>query len=148
MKINRKIIIITISALVSGFLLGWLIFGGSGRKTTDEHQHDTELAGEMIWTCSMHPQIRQNEPGDCPICGMDLIPLVVDEDENTDPRAIRMSSVAMQLADITTALAGTMEPVKTVRLNGKIKPDERLVFSQSSHIPGRIEKLMVNFTGE
>ena len=148
MKINRKIIIITISALVSGFLLGWLIFGGSGRKTTDEHQHDTELAGEMIWTCSMHPQIRQNEPGDCPICGMDLIPLVVDEDENIDPRAIRMSSVAMQLADINTAFAGTMEPVKTVRLNGKIKPDERLVFSQSSHIPGRIEKLAVNFTGE
>ena len=35
-----------------------------------------------------------------------------------------------------------------MRLNGKVKADERSVYSQSSHIPGRIEKLMVNFTGE
>ncbi|MDD3300922.1 MAG: efflux RND transporter periplasmic adaptor subunit, partial [Bacteroidales bacterium] len=34
------------------------------------------------------------------------------------------------------------------RLNGKIEEDERLVFSQSSHVPGRIENLMVNFTGD
>ncbi|MBW6500342.1 MAG: efflux RND transporter periplasmic adaptor subunit [Bacteroidales bacterium] len=148
MKINRKLIIITTAAVLSGFLLGWLIFGGSGRKATDEHQHETEIAGEMIWTCSMHPQIRQNEPGDCPICGMDLIPLVADKDEDLDPEAIRMSSVAMQLANISTAVAGSMDPVKSVRLTGKIQPDERLVFSQSSHIPGRIEKLTVNFTGE
>jgi membrane fusion protein, copper/silver efflux system len=41
-----------------------------------------------------------------------------------------------------------MNPVKQVRLNGKVQSDERLVYSQSSHIPGRIEKLLVNFTGE
>ncbi len=62
--------------------------------------------------------------------------------------AVSMSPTAMQLADIRTATVGTMDPVKTVRLNGKVQEDERLVFSQSSHIPGRIEKLMVNFTGE
>jgi Cu(I)/Ag(I) efflux system membrane fusion protein len=54
----------------------------------------------------------------------------------------------MQLADIRTATVGTMDPVKTVRLNGKVQEDERLVSSQSSHIPGRIERLNVNFTGE
>jgi Cu(I)/Ag(I) efflux system membrane fusion protein len=59
-----------------------------------------------------------------------------------------MSPTAMQLADIRTATVGTMDPVKTVRLNGKVQEDERLVSSQSSHIPGRIERLNVNFTGE
>lgn len=114
----------------------------------DEHQHTTEIAGETVWTCSMHPQIRQSEPGDCPICGMDLIPLEDDQDEVLDPMAVSMSPTAMQLADIRTATVGTMDPVKTVRLNGKVQEDERLVSSQSSHIPGRIERLNVNFTGE
>ena len=40
---------------------------------SDTHDHSGETA-EQMWTCSMHPQIMQPEPGDCPICGMDLIP--------------------------------------------------------------------------
>ncbi len=143
---DKKTIIIVISALVAGLILGWLIFGGSGNES-DENRHDTEMEEETTWTCSMHPQIRQNEPGDCPICGMELIP--VDEDENEmDPNAIRMSETAMQLAGVHTAAVGKTKPLKSVRLNGKVKADERLVHSQSTHIPGRIEKLMVNYTGE
>lgn len=135
--------------LVTGLLMGWLIFGGSsGQKMEEDHQHTNEIAGETIWTCSMHPQIRQNEPGDCPICGMDLIPLENDDNQELDPMAISMSPTAMQLASVSTAIVGTTAPVKSVRLNGKIQEDERLVFSQTSHIPGRIEQLKVNFTGE
>jgi Cu(I)/Ag(I) efflux system membrane fusion protein len=145
---NKKIIITAIVTLVIGLLLGWLIFGGSEAEPTAEHLHDTEVAEETIWTCSMHPQIRQTEPGDCPICGMDLIPLVNEENEGLDPNVIKMSPTAMQLANIQTAVIGHMEPVKKVRMNGKVQSDERLVYSQSSHIPGRIEQLMVNFTGE
>ncbi len=149
MNANKKIIIIALSTLAIGLLLGWLIFGGSSEtKMDDEHQYTTEMAGETVWTCSMHPQIRQGEPGDCPICGMDLIPLDNDDGEELDPMAVSMSPTAMQLADIRTATVGTMDPVKTVRLNGKVQEDERLVSSQSSHIPGRIERLNVNFTGE
>jgi len=129
--------------------LGWLIFGGTGDKAKDEHQVENQEVGkETIWTCSMHPQIRQNEPGQCPICGMDLIPLEDDHNDDIDPMAISMSATAVQLANIQTAVVGSMDQVKQVRLNGKIQEDERLVFSQSSHVPGRIEKLMVNFTGE
>ena len=145
---NKKIIITAIVTLVVGLLLGWLIFGSWEAENADEHLHDTELAEETIWTCSMHPQIRQPEPGDCPICGMDLIPLVNEEDEGLDPNAIRMSPTAMQLANIQTAVVGYMDPVKRVRMNGKVQSDERMVYSQSSHIPGRIEDLMVNFTGD
>jgi Cu(I)/Ag(I) efflux system membrane fusion protein len=149
MNTNKKIIIIALSTLVLGIVLGWLIFGGSSEtKMEEEHQHTTEIAGESVWTCSMHPQIRQSEPGDCPICGMDLIPLDNDGGEELDPMAVSMSTTAMQLANVSTAIVGTLDPIKSVRLNGKVQEDERLVFSQSSHIPGRIEKLMVNFTGE
>lgn len=149
MRTDRRTIIIVISTLIIGLLLGWLIFGGVGNNNTSEnlaeHSHVDE---ETIWTCSMHPQIRQNEPGACPICGMDLIPLEDEQNEGIDPNAISMSATAMQLANVQTAVVGTMNQAKEVRLNGKIQEDERLVFSQSSHVPGRIENLKVNFTGD
>ena len=149
MKTDRKTIIIVLSTLIIGLLLGWLIFGSTGSSNDGEnlsqHSHVDE---ETIWTCSMHPQIRQNEPGACPICGMDLIPLEDDQNEGIDPNAISMSATAMQLANVQTAVVGAMDHVKEVRLNGKIQEDERLLFSQSSHIPGRIESLKVNFTGD
>ena len=149
MKTDRKTILIVLSTLVIGVLLGWLIFGSAGSindgENLTEHSHVDE---ETIWTCSMHPQIRQNEPGACPICGMDLIPLEDDQNEGIDPNAISMSATAMQLANVQTAVVGAMDHVKEVRLNGKIQEDERLVFSQSSHVPGRIENLKVNFTGD
>lgn len=151
MHTNRKTILIVLSTLAIGLLLGWLIFGGSAPKATDEHQHEhsaEEVAGETTWTCSMHPQIRQPEPGDCPICGMDLIPLEEEQNSEIDPNAISMSATAMQLANIRTTVVGSSEPLKVVRLNGKVQEDERLIFSQSSHIPGRIEDLLVNFTGD
>lgn len=149
MKTNTKTIIIVLSTLTIGLLLGWLIFGGTGDNTKYENQVENQEVGEeTIWTCSMHPQIRQNEPGDCPICGMDLIPLEDDQHDDVDPMAISMSATAIQLANIQTAVVGAMDHVKEVRLNGKIQEDERLVFSQSSHVPGRIENLMVNFTGD
>ena len=149
MKTNIKTIVIVLSTLTIGLLLGWLIFGGTGGNANDAHSSEHSHVGEeTIWTCSMHPQIRQNEPGACPICGMDLIPLEDDQNDGVDPMAISMSATAMQLANVQTAVVGSMDHVKEVRLNGKIQEDERLVFSLSSHVPGRIEDLKVNFTGD
>ncbi|PKO98162.1 MAG: efflux RND transporter periplasmic adaptor subunit [Bacteroidetes bacterium HGW-Bacteroidetes-8] len=148
-KIDKKTVIIAAATLVVGLLAGWVIFGGEKSNSNDGHKHEkTEINGETVWTCSMHPQIRQSEPGDCPICGMDLISLEDDQNADINPNAISMSSTALQLANVSTAIVGKINPVKQVRLNGKVQADERLVYSQSSHIPGRIEKLLVNFTGE
>ncbi|HET9460208.1 MAG TPA: heavy metal translocating P-type ATPase [Sphingomicrobium sp.] len=44
-----------------------------------------------IWTCPMHPQIRRNGPGSCPICGMALEPLEPTEEEGPNPELIEMS---------------------------------------------------------
>jgi membrane fusion protein, copper/silver efflux system len=149
MKTNKFTIIIALATLLFGLLIGWLVFGGSPEESHEGHDHAMEETGEAeTWTCSMHPSVRQSEPGDCPICGMDLIPLEDEQDESIDPMAIKMSETAMQLANVRTAKVGSAEPFKTVRLNGKVETDERRIASQSSHIPGRIEKLMVSFTGE
>jgi len=96
----------------------------------------------------MHPQIRMEQPGKCPICGMNLIPLAQSGSESTDPDAIHLSREAAQLANVLTTVVAKQKPVKEIRLYGKVQADERLFQSQTAHIPGRIERLYVNFTGE
>lgn len=146
-KINRTTIITAFSMLGLGLLIGWLIFRTPSQTNSEEHNHSKSDDAETTWTCSMHPQIKRKEPGDCPICGMELIPLE-SADSDIDPNAISMSPIAIQLAQVQTMVVDKGNIEKSIRLNGKVKIDERLLFSQSSHISGRIEKLSVNFTGE
>ncbi|MFZ2339932.1 MAG: efflux RND transporter periplasmic adaptor subunit [Bacteroidales bacterium] len=133
--------------ILAGLFLGWLIF-----RNGHSHDHETgqasELTQETIWTCSMHPQIRMPEPGDCPICGMDLIPLVQNGSSGIDPDAVHLTKEGAALANVQTTVASRQKPVKEVRLYGKVQADERMLQSQVSHVSGRIEKLFVNFTGE
>jgi Cu(I)/Ag(I) efflux system membrane fusion protein len=147
MKTSNKNILKALGILLLGLLLGWLLFGGTGQQEAD-HVHTGEVESkEVIWTCSMHPEIRRNEPGACPICGMDLIPLETEE-AGTDPETYQMSETAMKLANVSTSRIEKTAPEKQLRLNGKVQVDERRSFKQISHIPGRVEKLQVAFTGE
>jgi Cu(I)/Ag(I) efflux system membrane fusion protein len=132
---------------VGGILLGWLFFHKS-EAVTDKHNHTSEEAQATVWTCSMHPQIRMDKPGKCPICGMDLIPLNQSGGANIDPEAIHFTKEAAALANVMTSKVSVQKPIKEVRLYGKIQADERMLQSLVAHIPGRIEKLAVNFTGE
>lgn len=134
--------------LVFGIFLGWIFFHNSGADTHHEsHQHSDEQGS--VWTCSMHPQIRMDQPGKCPICAMDLIPLVQSGTSQTlDPDAIRLTKEAIALADVLTTTVSRQKPVREVRLYGRVQADERRFQSQVSQLPGRIEKLFVNFTGE
>lgn len=143
---KQKIFFISIS-LIAGLFLGWLLFHHS-RKSDEQSGQITETTKSTIWTCSMHPQIRMTEPGKCPICGMNLIPLAQIGTTSFDPDAIHISKDAAQLANVLTTVVTKKKPVKEVRLYGKVQADERLFQSQTAHVPGRIERLNINFTGE
>jgi membrane fusion protein, copper/silver efflux system len=143
----KRTLILIISALLIGFGVGWLFFHSSGGAETKPHQL-TEEAKVTIWTCAMHPNIRMEEPGKCPICGMDLIPLIKNGSPSIDPDAIHLSSEAAQLANVLTSVAVKQKPVKELRLYGKIQADERSNQNQVAHVSGRIEHLSVSFTGE
>ncbi|WP_298903053.1 efflux RND transporter periplasmic adaptor subunit [uncultured Psychroserpens sp.] len=139
--------IIYIGILAVGLLLGWILFGNSSNKET-EHNHTETIETNQMWTCSMHPQIMQPEPGDCPICGMDLIPaesgsdgLLVDQ--------FKLTENAMALANIQTSIVGKGNvDGNTIKLSGKIAENEEANAVQVSYFSGRIERLNVGFTGE
>lgn len=135
------------AALVAGLLLGYLIFGGSSSAEVP-HNHETEAEAGM-WTCSMHPQVMQPQPGSCPICGMDLIPAETG-DMQAGQDQIRMSAHAMALADIRTIQVGAQSPgtEQRIRLSGKVSENTEANRVQASFFDGRIEKLQVNYVGQ
>lgn len=95
----------------------------------------------------MHPQIIQPEPGDCPICGMDLIPLKEDSGADDAHRQMSMSEASRALADIQTTEVVTAYPKAQVRLVGKLEYDETREKSLAARFPARIDELYVNYTG-
>lgn len=148
MKPNtRTLILAVLVTLLVGILIGRWWSSPRQQNMDMSHPEVTEQAGTSEWTCSMHPQIRQHEPGKCPICGMDLIPVGnLSGEEN--PLEISMSPTAMQLANIQTEVIRSGQAEKEIRVIGKAQADERRIFSQVTHLEGRIESLEINFTGE
>ncbi|TYB71872.1 efflux RND transporter periplasmic adaptor subunit [Bizionia saleffrena] len=149
---NKNIIYISV-ALIVGLLAGFLLFGGDSadkatNNTKDNHEHSEEIASNQMWTCSMHPQIMKKEPGDCPICGMDLI-LAETGASGLNANELKMTDNAMALANIQTSVVGQGQMGgNTLKLSGKIKANEESNAVQVTYFGGRIEKLHVNSTGE
>ena len=133
--------------LVVGLLLGWLLFGGSSNKET-EHNHSETAETNQMWTCSMHPQIMQPEAGDCPICGMDLIPAESSSDGLAADQ-FKLTENAIAFANIQTTIVGESNVEgNAIKLSGKIAENEKANAVQVSYFSGRIERLNVSFTGE
>ncbi|MCB9261180.1 MAG: efflux RND transporter periplasmic adaptor subunit [Flavobacteriales bacterium] len=143
-----NIYIVAIIAVGIGLLLGWFLFKNTTPIVQDHSELNSVKTEAEIWTCSMHPQIRQNEPGDCPICGMDLIP--ASQASSDSEIGFQMTADAIKLANIQTTIIGKTEGSDgaALKLNGKIQANETKSASLVSHIPGRIEKLYVSYTGE
>ncbi len=133
--------------LVVGLVLGWG-FRAMTSADTETHAHEQGEGLPSIWTCSMHPQIRLPESGDCPICGMDLIPADQESAGSSNPQALQMTEEAMALAQVQTIVVGGAQTKKELLLSGKLQADERENASLTAKFPGRIEKLFITFTGE
>ncbi|MGF1585183.1 MAG: efflux RND transporter periplasmic adaptor subunit [Bacteroidales bacterium] len=138
--------------LLVGLTIGILVSPRSDRGETfgehADHQHEWD-AENQVWTCSMHPQIRQDGPGDCPICGMDLIP--VSDSRSSDghnPMVHEMSAEAIAMANILTSIVRVVPAEKEISLSGNISFDEQTITNVTSQFPGRVEQLYVNFTGQ
>jgi len=133
--------------LALGLLVGWMLFGGT-KSEEKEHDHTEQEARNQKWTCSMHPQIVQPEAGDCPICGMDLIPAEVGA-EGLAADQFKLTKNAMALANIQTSIVGNGASTNnTVKLSGKIVENEEANVVQVSYFSGRIEQLNISSTGE
>jgi Cu(I)/Ag(I) efflux system membrane fusion protein len=130
--------------LIAGFSIGWALFGGSSEPDKAQaHDHKESTT----WTCSMHPSVEKDEPGQCPICGMDLIKKGKAESTSSQVQ-FKMTKASESLLNVQTATVKKRKPTHKIRLNGTVTADEDLVQHQTAHFPGRIDKLYVSTTGE
>lgn len=144
--LENKLTLILVTLVIGG-LIGWIL-KPSASESHEGHEHETESGAASLWTCSMHPQIKLGEPGDCPICGMDLIPASQASSGNDNPMVFEMTPEAVALAQIHTTKIGGTNGSGELFLTGKIQADERENAAITAKFPGRIEKLFVTFTGE
>ncbi len=139
------------ATILAALLIGYF---GASMRAGGAHEHDamspgleTNTAEATIWTCSMHPQIQLPEPGQCPICGMDLIPLETSGGGDDGPRTLTLSPAARAIAEVQTAMAVRRPVAKSLRLLGTLEVAEPRVREITAWVPGRVEKLYVNFEG-
>jgi len=102
-----------------------------------DHDHDEPA---VRWTCSMCPQVMSDEPGRCPICGMDLIPVQAG-------LGVTLTREAAILAGIRTAPVEEREASRVVPLVGQVSYDETRISRVTAWVGGRIEALHVDYVG-
>ncbi len=134
-----------IVALVLAVWGGGCAPGESGGGS-DTGSMSSEHAEAELYTCAMHPHITLNEPGNCLICGMELVPVVAESGGVSD-EAMRLSPYAAALARVETAVVERRAVTIDVRLVGKLAYDETRVRTVSAWLPGRIDRLYVDFVG-
>lgn len=131
---NKKIkIMIFIIVLIT-------LFSGCQKKKAEDHStHQVKTESEIeYWTCSMHPSVRKDKPGECPICGMDLIPVY-----KSDKDKIIVDKKTAELVGIKSVEVKPVEMSKTIRLPGRVANDNELYLAQEEYITSfmNIQKL-------
>ncbi|MGQ0587351.1 MAG: efflux RND transporter periplasmic adaptor subunit [Gammaproteobacteria bacterium] len=143
---NRLLIV---TALVAAFATGgwWLAASRAPHQHELEQREDAQ--GQTYWTCAMHPEVRKDAPGSCPICGMALIeksdapaaPSAGETLVQIDPRMAQ--NLGVRTAAVTRgALAHGFDAT------GAVEVDERLIFAAESRAEGWVEQLNVRAVGD
>jgi Cu(I)/Ag(I) efflux system membrane fusion protein len=99
------------------------------------------------YVCPMHPQIVKDEPGSCPICGMDLVEKPMDPDVGKHP-TVALSGAVMQNMGVRTARVERGTLWKNVRTLGRVEYDETRLAHVHPRAEGWIEGLSLRAEGE
>lgn len=98
------------------------------------------------WVCPMHPQIVQDHPGDCPICGMDLVE--TGHDHAHAPAGVTVDAATRQRMGVRLATAEARELNREVRSYGEIVLDQSAVLNIAPKIDGWVKRLHVSAAGQ
>jgi membrane fusion protein, copper/silver efflux system len=142
---NKSVVLGAIA--IGAILLLIVLLRGCGPGTPDTTQVRAGN-GSTVYSCPMHPQIRQPEFGTCPICGMDLVP-ITDDDSGDDREApvLQLSPRAIALLELQTAPVERRSVEAERRFLGKFVYDETRLHDIIVRTEGQIERLFVNYTG-
>lgn len=132
--------------LVAGLLLGAGAMWALRPKTAPAAASKTKA-----YQCPMHPQILQDHPGACPICGMDLVILEGSAaPQSPGPEGmvtVQISPERQQLMGLKKAAVEEAAFGGELRLNGRVAVDERRVHKLAVRVEGYVERLHADSLG-
>ena len=143
---SKWVVLVLVAAFAAGYITRGLTASKEEKFGVAQQGQPKPASAQQLWTCAMHPQIRQPKPGKCPICFMDLIPVAMEE-EQVGARQIVFSEDALKLMEVETTVVERKFVEAEVRLVGKVEYDESRVKEIAAWVPGRIDRLYVDFTG-
>lgn len=136
--LKYTLIILTVALAVFS---AWFLF------SRYQNRDNVQSGQNEYYTCSMHPEIIRNEPGNCPICGMTLIKKVTNGDSFTDDN---VNELLKPTDKYVTGYFEFAKPIDTtfsaeISLPGVIEYDQNSIVNISARVSGRIEKMFVNY---
>ncbi len=115
-------------------------------NTKNKSEHEGHQSGENVfYTCSMDPQIKEDKPGKCPICHMELTPMKMD---NMETNEISLSAQQIKLGNITTAAIAESQNSTRETYTGVLTVNQEQLKSIAARAMGRIEKLYFKTPGD
>ena len=137
---------------ITGLLLLVAVVGTGafyvGQRTSHDHGGAAAAGEKTVYTCGMHPQVRQDHPGNCPICGMKLTPVPKEGGATADLGTIAIDPVTRQNMGLRTGVVGKGPLRRTLRTVGVVDFDESARADVTTKFKGWAEKLYVDTTGQ
>lgn len=115
-------------------------------NTKNKEDHSTHQTKEsLFYTCSMDPQVKEDKPGKCPICHMDLTPMKNDDSAVNE---IALSAQQIKLGNITTQTIAETQSSVEQSYTGVLTINQEKIKIISVRAMGRIEKLYFKTVGD
>lgn len=136
---KSKIVLFSFCALVLGC--------NDSEESSKGHENNSTQQEQKVYTCPMHPEIIRNEPGQCPICGMDLVEKKTDgqKESNKDLELLLKPTNQYVISQVNTITADEKELPIRIFAMGTITYDTRQINTVAARVSGRIEKLCVKY---
>ncbi len=149
---RNKIIGIAMTALFVG-AAGVVFFNNStGQEAVQHSTGEQQAESSDYYTCPMHPSVRKDKPGACPVCGMVLVKKISQRaDANEDLAGLKqvsLSAAQRVMANVTTARVERKTLKRNLSAVGVVDFAEPNYLHISMRFPGRLEKLYLTYTGQ
>ncbi len=136
------------AAWITACLLGLAFAPTAGVQAAAAQADADAQPAPRLWTCSMHPQVLQDHPGDCPICHMKLTPLESGATQASgEGSVVRIDPVVVQNMGVRTARAVEGPLRREVRAAGFVEEAQSLMHDVSLRVSGWIRRLHANTEG-
>jgi Cu(I)/Ag(I) efflux system membrane fusion protein len=134
--------VLILAAVAGGYLVGR--HGASSASNGDAGERKIQF-----YQSPMHPWIKSEQPGNCTICGMKLVPVYEGDKAMADASGatVRLSSSSINVLNVQTAEVKVTPLRRTIRVAGTIDDDETRHRRLSAYVDGRVEKLGVRYVG-